>query len=120
MSRRILVVDDEQSLRELVEFRLEFKGYQVDSASNGEEALAKTAQFLPDLVVLDVMMPGLNGLEVCKRLKSAHKGVKVLMLSAKGGVNDQEAGLAAGADCYLSKPFRAGVLLAEIDKLLEA
>jgi len=120
MSKRVLVVDDEAPIRELVTFRLETIGYEVDSAESGEQALEKIKANRPDLVVLDVLMPGIDGLETCKRLKADDPDIKVVMLSAHGGQKDQEEGIAAGADIYLSKPFRAGVLLSEIESLLSS
>jgi len=120
MSHKILIVDDEKKIRDLVCFRLEFKGYDVSSAGDGTEALEKVKEFEPDLMVLDIMMPDMSGYEVCKRVKgdSATQQTKVILLSAKGRKQDEEEGLRAGADAYMTKPFRANKLIEKIEELL--
>ncbi|MCL4466889.1 MAG: response regulator transcription factor [Chloroflexi bacterium] len=97
---------------------LSFAGYAVDSAAEGEEALALARDNPPQLVVLDVMLPGLDGLEVCRRLRAGEPELPILMLTAKGRVPDRVAGLDAGADDYLVKPFAFEELLARIRALL--
>lgn len=120
MGYKILVVDDEKTIRDLVAFRLEFHGHQVETAQNGTEGLAKVEQMHPDLIVLDVMMPDLTGYEVCAKVKAGpeSKNTKVILLTAKGRKQDEEEGLAAGADAFMAKPFRANLLLAKIDELM--
>ncbi|MDH3382398.1 MAG: response regulator [Flavobacteriaceae bacterium] len=120
MSKKILIVDDEKKIRDLVSFRLEFKGYEVVSAANGTEALEKVASESPALLVLDIMMPDLTGYEVCKRLKEDDKTkhIKVILLTAKGRKQDEEEGYSVGADSFMTKPFRANALLEKIEELL--
>src|SRR5262245_40916886 len=105
---KILVVDDERAVRESLRRALELEGYQVDLAQDGEEALARLGgceQEAADAVILDVLMPGIDGLEVCRRLRSNRNAVPVLMLTARTEVDSRVAGLDAGADDYLPKPF---------------
>ncbi|OGG93558.1 MAG: hypothetical protein A2508_09735 [Candidatus Lambdaproteobacteria bacterium RIFOXYD12_FULL_49_8] len=120
MAIQILVVDDEKTIRDLVAFRLEYHGHKVVTAENGKDALAKLKQTVPDLVVLDVMMPDMTGIEVCKIIKSEPKwaAIKVLLLTAKSRKQDEEVGLAAGADGFMAKPFRANLLLEKIEELV--
>ena len=101
---RVLVVDDDETVRDVVRRYLEVAGFTVDMAGDGAEGLAKFAAGSPDLVVLDVMMPGLNGLEVCKRLRQVSQ-VPIVMLTALGEEEDRIAGLELGADDYVTKPF---------------
>ena len=105
--QKILIADDHADIRRLIRLTLEFEDYDIREAPNGDSALDMAAQFQPDLVLLDVMMPGLlNGLEVCRRLRErAGAGPRIIMLSARGQASDREAGLLAGADTYLVKPF---------------
>ncbi len=114
---RILVVDDDPEIVSFVKRGLIYEGYSVDTAGDGTEALAKARQNEPDLVILDIMMPGLDGIEVSKRLRQAGS-VPILMLTAKGTVADKVAGLESGADDYLVKPFAFDELLARIKALL--
>lgn len=120
MKRRILVADDEPNILAALEFMLSRAGYEVDVARDGEEALRRLEQRLPDLVLLDVMMPVLSGYDVCERLRARPEwaGVKVAMLSARGREAETSRGLAAGADLYLVKPFSNRELLQKIDALL--
>jgi two-component system, OmpR family, response regulator MprA len=115
---RILVVDDDRPVLESLRRSLAFNGYEVDLASNGEEALQRMAQRRPDALVLDVMMPRLDGLETCRRLRAAGDDLPVLMLTARDAVSDRVAGLDAGADDYLPKPFALEELLARLRALL--
>lgn len=105
--KKILIVDDHADIRRLIRLTLEFEDYDIREAANGETALAMAAEIRPDLVLLDVMMPGhLNGLEVCRQLRvQGGEGPRIIMLSARGQASDREAGLLAGADTYLVKPF---------------
>ncbi len=114
---RILVVDDDPEILSFLKRGLAYDGYEVDTASDGTEALAKARDIEPDLVVLDVMMPGLDGMEVSKRLRQA-SDTPILMLTAKGTVADRVAGLDSGADDYLIKPFAFDELLARVRALL--
>jgi DNA-binding response OmpR family regulator len=120
MPKRVLIVDDEPNILACLEFLLEDAGLQVQTASNGQEALDRVAAFRPDLVLLDVMMPVLNGYEVCQRLRRdpASRGLRILMLSAKGRDVEISKGLELGADAYLTKPFATGELLAKVKELL--
>ncbi len=114
----ILVVDDEQALRDALSRTLRFEGYQVDLAENGTKALELVREHRPDLVVLDVLMPAPDGLATCRALRSAGNLLPVLMLTAADGIGDRVAGLDAGADDYLVKPFALQELLARIRALL--
>jgi two-component system, OmpR family, response regulator MprA len=116
---RILVVDDERAVRESVRRALELEGYQVELAEDGEVALQRVAgPAAPDAVILDVLMPGIDGLEVCRRLRADDNPVPVLMLTARAEVDSRVAGLDAGADDYLPKPFALAELLARLRALL--
>lgn len=114
---RILVVDDDPEIVSFLRRGLIYEGYTVDTASDGIEALAKARESEPDLVILDIMMPGIDGIEVCKRLRQAG-AVPILMLTAKGSVSDRVMGLDSGADDYLVKPFAFDELLARMRALL--
>ena len=116
----ILVVDDEEDVLELVRYNLDRSGYRVETASSGEEALAKARRKLPDLVILDLMLPGMDGLEVCKRLKNNVKteGLPIIVLTAKGEETDVVTGLELGADDYVTKPFSPKVLIARVRRIL--
>ncbi|MGH3860564.1 response regulator transcription factor, partial [Actinokineospora sp.] len=120
---RILVVDDDRAVRESLRRSLQFNGYQVDLASDGRQALetvlgADGAGTRPDAMVLDVMMPRLDGLEVCRRLRGVGDDLPILVLTARDLVSDRVAGLDAGADDYLPKPFALEELLARLRALL--
>jgi two-component system, OmpR family, response regulator MprA len=116
---KILVVDDERAVRDSLRRALELQGYQVDLAADGAEALAQLERNgQPDAVVLDILMPGMDGLEVCRRIREQGSEVPVLMLTARDAVGDRVAGLDAGADDYLVKPFALEELLARIRALL--
>ena len=117
---RILVVDDERAVRESLRRALQLEGYDVDLAADGAEALRRLAipQHEPDAVVLDVLMPGVDGLEVCRRLRRRGRTVPVLMLTARDEVESRVAGLDAGADDYVVKPFALEELLARLRALL--
>ncbi|MGJ9373251.1 response regulator transcription factor [Nesterenkonia sp. CF4.4] len=115
---RILLVDDEPALLRSVARSLRFEGYAVTTATDGSEALEALAATRPDLVILDLMLPTLGGLEVCRRIRAAGEVVPVLMLTARDAVTDRVAGLDAGADDYLPKPFAYEELLARLRALL--
>jgi phosphate regulon transcriptional regulator PhoB len=117
---KILIVDDEQDLVKLVRFNLEKDGYKVISASNGEDALLLARKEMPDLVVLDLMLPGIDGLEVCKKLKADTElvNIAVIMLTAKGEESDITLGLKLGADDYITKPFSPKELVARVQAVL--
>src|SRR6266566_6782254 len=101
----ILIVDDDSRVTSAVRRTLAYEGYQVSSTSDGEGALAIARTKSPDLVILDLMLPGIDGLEVCRRLRAVDDDITVLMLTARDAVADRVAGLETGADDYLVKPF---------------
>jgi len=115
---RILVVDDDRAVRESLRRSLAFNGYTVDLAEDGVEALEAIASERPDAVVLDVMMPRLDGLEVCRQLRSTGDDLPILVLTARDSVSERVSGLDAGADDYLPKPFALEELLARLRALL--
>jgi two-component system, OmpR family, response regulator MprA len=116
---RILVVDDERAVRESLRRALELEGYHVELASDGEEALRRLDEPASiDATILDVLMPGIDGLEVCRRLRAGGNAVPVLMLTARTEIDSRVAGLDAGADDYLPKPFALAELLARLRALL--
>ena len=116
---KILVVDDERAVRESLQRALDLEGYEVELAADGEAALDRLgAATQADAVILDVLMPGIDGLEVCRRLRAGGNAVPVLMLTARAEVDSRVAGLDAGADDYLAKPFALAELLARLRALL--
>ena len=119
-AQRILIVDDSPTELALARSVLQQAGYQVRTATDGEQAIALADQEAPDLVVLDVVMPRKNGFQVCRHLKmgSATKGAKVLMLSSKGQEADRFWAMKQGADLYMTKPFDARTLLTNVETLL--
>ncbi len=117
MSTRLLIIEDDEAILKFLRRGLAYEGYQVDTAKDGEEGLQLARDNPPDLVVLDWMLPGLDGLEVCRRLR-AGGSVPILMLTAKDTVSDRVLGLDAGADDYMVKPFNLDELLARIRALL--
>jgi DNA-binding response OmpR family regulator len=120
MSSRVLIVEDEPDIRELVVHHLKREGYQVSAASGGEEALRLVQAAPPDLVILDLMMPAMDGLEVCRRLRQnpATASLPIVMLTAKGDEIDRVLGLEIGADDYVVKPFSPKELLARVRAVL--
>ena len=118
MAVRILVVDDDRAVRESLRRSLSFNGYSVELAQDGREALDLIANDRPDALVLDVMMPRLDGLEVCRQLRSTGDDLPILVLTARDSVSERVAGLDAGADDYLPKPFALEELLARMRALL--
>lgn len=119
-NEKILVVDDEEDVLELVRYNLDRNGYHVETASSGEEALEKARKKLPDLVILDLMLPGMDGLEVCRKLKSDVKteSLPIIMLTARSEETDIVTGLELGADDYVTKPFSPKVLIARVRRIL--
>ena len=116
--RHVLVAEDDRGVRESIERGLRFEGYQVTTVTDGVEALAAVDERVPDVVVLDVMMPNLDGLTTCRTLRSRHPSLPILMLTARHDVRDRVAGLDAGADDYLVKPYAMSELAARLRALL--
>lgn len=120
MAKRVLIVDDEANIVTALDYLLSRSGYEVRTASNGEDALRQVQDFAPDLVLLDVMMPRKSGYDVCQRIRERPEwsGVKIMILSAKGREAEISKGLALGADQYITKPFSNAELVARIGELL--
>lgn len=120
MAKRILIVDDEPNIVISLEWLMKSEGFETLAVGDGEGALAAIAQNAPDLVVLDVMLPSMNGFEVCRRIRSERRwdGIKILMLSAKGRGTEVAKGLGLGADAYVTKPFSTRELVAQVKQLL--
>ena len=121
MKQKVLIVDDEPDVLKLVKYNVTNAGYDVETASDGESGLRKAQEQLPNLILLDVMMPGLDGLEVCKLLKRDQRttGIPVIMLTAKAAEIDRIVGLEIGADDYVTKPFSPRELVLRIKKMLQ-
>ena len=117
---RVLLGEDDADIRELIRYSLARAGFKVEEASDGAEALEKVLSFSPDLVVLDVMLPGMTGLEVCQRLRSRPESARlpILVVSAKGNASDKTLGLTMGANDYVTKPFSPRDLLTRAIALL--
>jgi two-component system response regulator MprA len=115
---RLLIVDDDRALRDALRRALNLAGYEVTGAAGGGEALGRVSERVPDAVILDIGLPDMNGLDVCRRLRADGQRVPVLVLSARDAVEDRIDGLDAGADDYLAKPFDLGELVARIRALL--
>ena len=122
MGKRVLIADDEPNIVASLEFLMEQAGFEVRVASDGAQALELAGSFHPDLVLLDIMIPGRSGYEVCQQLKSdpATRGVKIVMVSAKGRDVEVAKGLELGADAYVVKPFSTGDLVAKVREMLDA
>jgi two-component system alkaline phosphatase synthesis response regulator PhoP len=118
MSARVLIIEDEPGLVMTLADLLLAEGYRVDSAQDGQNGLRKALEGRYDLIILDVMLPGMNGFEVCRQLRRAGRDMPVLMLTARGQVADRVVGLKVGADDYLAKPFAPEELAARIEALL--
>lgn len=120
--RKLLIADDEDGVRSLVRMTLEADAYEILEARDGDEALAIAREHQPELVFLDVMMPGSSGFEVCRALKSdaGTSGMTIIMLTAQAQEQDREDGLAAGADDYLTKPFSPVKLLSTVEQVFGA
>jgi DNA-binding response OmpR family regulator len=121
MAHKILIAHDEPNIVLSLEFLMKREGYEVRVAENGDDALAQVAEFMPDLVLLDVMLPRRNGFEVCQQIRASPQSpdVKVIMLSAKGRDTEMQKGLALGADAYITKPFATKELVARVRDLLD-
>ncbi len=121
MGKKVLIVDDEENIVISLEFLIRQAGYDLQIAHNGVEALAQVATFQPDLILLDVMMPQINGYEVCRQVREnrAWQAIKIIMLTAKGREAEIAKGLAIGADSYIVKPFSTKELVAEVRRVLE-
>ena len=117
-SHRVLVVDDEKSISDLIATSLRFVGFDVRTAASGSEALTVAEEFKPQAVVLDVMLPDLDGFEVCRQLRNEGLNIGVLFLTAKDGMEDKVAGLTIGGDDYMTKPFSLEELVARLRALL--
>jgi two-component system phosphate regulon response regulator PhoB len=120
MAESIVVIDDEEDIRELIHYNLSKEGYVVSCAVSGEAGVELVQRIKPDLLILDLMLPGIDGLEVCRRLKSDAKlrSIPIVMVSARGEEPDVVSGLELGADDYVSKPFSPKVLLARVKSVL--
>lgn len=118
MSRHILVVDDESNMRRGLKDNLEFEGYEVSEAVDGENALEILKKINPDLIILDVMMPKLSGFDVCKQLRKDGNEIPIILLTAKGEEIDKVLGLEIGADDYVQKPFSVRELIARVNAIL--
>lgn len=120
MSKKVLIADDEPNIVTSLEYLMQKSGYEVKIARDGDEALALIESFLPDVVLLDVMMPRRSGYEVCQQIRerSDWQHIKIVMLSAKGREAEVNKGLSLGADSYVTKPFSNRELIDKIDKLL--
>ncbi len=120
MGQSILIVDDEHYIVTSLEFVMKGAGFQVGVAYDGEEALAKVEEMVPNLVILDVMMPKLDGFEVCEKIRAnpAWESVRIIMLTAKGRDSERERGLSLGADDYMTKPFSTRDILKRVREVL--
>jgi DNA-binding response OmpR family regulator len=120
MAKKILIVDDEPNIVKMVESRLKASGYEVITAFDGPQCLDKVKAEIPDLVILDLMLPQMSGYDVCHTLRSdkEHKNIPIIMLTARGKADDIRAGMEKGADAYVAKPFNPTVLLGIIEGLL--
>jgi twitching motility two-component system response regulator PilG len=118
--KRILIVEDEESLLKLETILLTVKGYEVSGASTGTTALEKLSGETFDLILLDIMLPDIDGYEICRRIKEhpRHASTPVVMLTAKKSAEDQERGTTCGADAYLTKPFKSAMIIEVIEKLV--
>lgn len=118
--RKVVIADDEPNIVTALEFLLQRAGYDVRCAANGEEALALVESYAPDLVLIDIMMPGKSGYEVCQKMRERPewRQIKIVMVTAKGREAEVSKGLSLGADLYVTKPFSTQELIAAIDRLL--
>ena len=120
MGKKILIADDEPNIVVSLEFLMKQRGYEVRVANTGEDALAAVGEFVPDLILLDVMMPRMSGYDLCQRVREnpAWQGIRIIMLSAKGRDIEVSKGIAVGADAYVTKPFSTKELVARIKEIL--
>ncbi len=121
-SPRVLIVDDEQPLARILSFALENEGYRVSVANDGIDCMNKVSTFAPDVVIMDIMMPKLDGLEAIRLLRQnqLHRGMAILAISAKSTASVQREATEAGADCFLKKPFQVAGVVREVESLLAA
>lgn len=119
-AQKILIIDDEVDLVETLKFRLECKGFEVVEAFDGQEGLARARSARPDLLILDVMLPKMDGYHICRLLKSDEqfKNIPIIMLTARSQETDKQAGLEHGADAYIPKPFEPKYLMEKIEELI--
>lgn len=119
--KKILVIDDESSLVDMLSIRLEVNNYQVITACDGQEGLDKARNELPDLIILDLMLPNLDGYQVCRALKfdEKYKQIPIIIFTARAQESDIKAGQEAGADAYITKPFEPDILLGKVSQLIE-
>lgn len=120
MSKKILIVEDEPNIVVPLQFLMEQNGYQVMVATTGEEAIDAISSFIPDLILLDIMLPGIDGFEVCQIVRNnpLHQKTKIVFLSAMGRDMDMAKGMAIGADAYITKPFSNAVVVNKVKELL--
>jgi DNA-binding response OmpR family regulator len=120
MTKRVLIAEDEESIVASLEFLMRRAGYETTVARDGPAALARLTDFAPDLVLLDIMLPGLSGFDICARIRGdpGFAATRVLMLTARGSQADEVRGLAAGADAYVTKPFATQELVSRVRALL--
>jgi len=118
--KRILIVDDEEDILKVLRFRLEANNYEVLSASDGQEGLNKARSEKPDLIILDLMLPKLDGYKVCRMLKfdESYKAIPIIIFTARAQKSDEELGMEMGADAYIAKPFEPAILLGKMKELL--
>lgn len=121
MKKKILIVDDEKQIARMLKIRMESMGYEADVAHDGVEGLEKAQQYRPDLIILDVMMPKMDGFEVCRKLKEdpVFKSTPIIMLSVKAEEKANDLSVIAGADDYMPKPFEPEILMEKIRRLLK-
>ncbi|MBN1488248.1 MAG: response regulator [Anaerolineae bacterium] len=121
MAKKILVAEDERDIRDLIAFTLQFAGYEVEKASNGEQAVQMAPDVQPDLILMDVRMPRMTGYEACKKLKEnpLTENIPVVFLSAKGQESEIEEGLDVGAQDYILKPFAPDELTEQVERILK-
>lgn len=119
--KKVLLVDDEEDFVDIVRTRLESNGFEVAVAYDGEEALEKVKEEKPDIIILDIVIPKVNGFDVCRKLKNdqAYKGIPIIMLTAKFQANDIKFGEAVGANAYITKPFEPQILVDKMYELLK-
>ena len=121
MVKKVLIADDEPNIVVSLEFLMKQRGYNVRVVANGEDALHAVGEFRPDLILLDVMMPRMNGYDVCQKVREnpAWQHIRIIMLSAKGRDVEMDKGIAVGADAYVTKPFSTKDLIAKVAEMLD-
>jgi len=119
MSKRVLLVEDEASIQHVIKLNLELEGYEVEICDNGKKALSIARSQYFDLIILDIMLPEVNGFEICEQVRLNNKDIGIIIVTAKGSSNDRIQGLKLGADDYITKPFNLEELLLRVEKLLQ-